>query len=1419
METNLQTRGSTKRFFRYLLGVIIITLQTSLSQAQLFTQDFNGAFPPVGPPQVSNPVGTGIADAGQGQVRWYRGDTTVVVDNGSAGLNPGRGGSGFAIVFNTYDIQAGGRASFLINNIDLSNVNPYGVLKFWMKNISGTDVVRVYARNGSNPFVQIGKASYGVYNDFTEITISLQAFSGGGNTTVDIAFEGTSDYGNDNMAIDDISVSTPAQMTYSSNSGYQKTQIDPYDKEIFRGINNQEVVRLRIKTIDVSNPLQLTGVYGKTTGTTSLTDVTGIKLWFTGSDSLFDAKTAIQLSSTITSPSTSIAFTNFARDLSSFDEGFTHFWITYDISTSAVLANSIDALLDSIKIGTTTYTVSNGNPAPSRIISVPRKFIKNAGLSTSVNGRGPATQFLFNKSMGIFPSSEYPNLAKGDIINTIAYDIATLGANQVAVSGTIKVYMSNTQNASFLKSTTWATAINDMTLVYDGPLTINPNVGSYEIPLTIPFEYTGSNMYIGFDWALSTPISTGAIYYCNSATVGGGNGNRSATSGTSSPTAITGSSAFRPSVHFGVISPANDLNIIAINTLSKLPRQAGAPHKVEAIVRNSGYNPVSAYNVNMSINGTNLFSSNKQVTLGWGESTTVTFDDFFPNNNGINTITVSVANDDKNSNNSLSYDQVVNPTTYSYSDGSAPFGALGYNTGAGIIANKYRANGGWLIDTVKVFIANTAAIETKKMFGVVLNSAGTIIAKSDTFTATANDLGKYVSFAIKTPKVVFNEDFYVGLSQVANAAGFFPVAYQTEIPVRRGAYYTAPASGGTPTEANTFGRFMIEASVGIPNPPQVVNIGVDTVICPGDSVILNAGNAGMTYLWSTGATTQTIVAKTSDTYSVTVRNDQGYPVTDSRVITLGPAPVSASIDTDYPKGACVGTPITFTTKGLNIGSAPTYVWRKNSTIIANANGASYTSSALSDNDTIRVTVTSNSACISGNNFASASIIVDVFPILPVSVNIASNATTQVCKLDPITFTASPTNGGTNPIYQWTINSSPISGENGVTFTTNTLSNNDTVRCLITPSESCDGQKLSNPIIVSILSPATAQFTSSVNTRTVQFTNTFTQTANFSWDFGDGGTSTSNNPSHTYTADGTYAVKLIAANNCGNDTVTNSVSIKTKDFSAAGIIGLSDACTQSNLAVIRLSVQNLRSDEAQNVNVAYQLNGGTVQTGTLATLAANATATVNFTQRANLSVDGSYTIRAWVNDAEDLDRSNDTTTFTVVNQARPNASFSNQIGINGAVAFTNTTTSDLTATYAWNFGDNATSTDANPSHTYTQSGTYTVNMIATSTCGSDTATQDVTVVVSGIALQANEKYVRAYPNPNNGLFNLTLQLTSADNILINVYNANGQIVHTQKLGYINNDNVSLDLSTLSPGIYNVNIQGQNTQITKRINIVR
>jgi PKD repeat protein len=87
---------------------------------------------------------------------------------------------------------------------------------------------------------------------------------------------------------------------------------------------------------------------------------------------------------------------------------------------------------------------------------------------------------------------------------------------------------------------------------------------------------------------------------------------------------------------------------------------------------------------------------------------------------------------------------------------------------------------------------------------------------------------------------------------------------------------------------------------------------------------------------------------------------------------------------------------------------------------------------------------------------------------------------------------------------------------------------------------------------------TASPTSGAAPLAVQFTDTSTGApTSWTWNFGDGASSTSQNPSHTYAAAGTYAVALTVANATGSDTVTKSGLISA----SSGSIGFQDMSTQ------------------------------------------------------------------------------------------------------------------------------------------------------------------------------------------------------------------------------------------------------------------
>ncbi|NLU55872.1 MAG: PKD domain-containing protein, partial [Methanosarcina thermophila] len=80
-------------------------------------------------------------------------------------------------------------------------------------------------------------------------------------------------------------------------------------------------------------------------------------------------------------------------------------------------------------------------------------------------------------------------------------------------------------------------------------------------------------------------------------------------------------------------------------------------------------------------------------------------------------------------------------------------------------------------------------------------------------------------------------------------------------------------------------------------------------------------------------------------------------------------------------------------------------------------------------------------------------------------------------------------------------------------------------------------------------PPVADFSSSVTEGyaplTVQFTDLSQNAAEWSWDFGDGASSSEQSPSHTYSAAGSYTVTLTVSNADGTDSKTGGISVAEK----------------------------------------------------------------------------------------------------------------------------------------------------------------------------------------------------------------------------------------------------------------------------------
>src|SRR5688572_29423604 len=227
----------------------------------------------------------------------------------------------------------------------------------------------------------------------------------------------------------------------------------------------------------------------------------------------------------------------------------------------------------------------------------------------------------------------------------------------------------------------------------------------------------------------------------------------------------------------------------------------------------------------------------------------------------------------------------------------------------------------------------------------------------------------------------------------------------------------------------------------------------------------NNGGSAPTYQWKingadvAGANSSTFTSSTlnnGDVVSVVMTSNESYTTTPTAVsnsITITAASVTPAVSiTASSTAICSGSSITFTATVNNGGSAPTYQWKINGADVAGANSSTFTSSSLNDGDAVSVVMTSNANCTTTPTASSNSISITTASVTP-AVSITANTTT-ICSGAPITFTATPTNGGSTPTYQWKVNGADVAGANSATYTSSTLNNGDIVTVVMTSNAGC-----------------------------------------------------------------------------------------------------------------------------------------------------------------------------------------------------------------------------------------------------------------------------------------------------------------------------------------------------------------------------
>ncbi|MEC4005923.1 hypothetical protein OX283_014735, partial [Flavobacterium sp. SUN052] len=570
--------------------------------------------------------------------------------------------------------------------------------------------------------------------------------------------------------------------------------------------------------------------------------------------------------------------------------------------------------------------------------------------------------------------------------------------------------------------------------------------------------------------------------------------------------------------------------------------------------------------------------------------------------------------------------------------------------------------------------------------------------------------------------------------------------------------YTVTTTGNACTVATATGVITV-------NPTLFASVSISataTTICAGTSVTFTATptNGGTpSYQWQVNGTD--VSGETASTFTTTTLNNNdsvtvvmtstatpcltGSPATSNAIsITVNPSLVASVSISASATTICAGTSVTFTATPTN-GGTPTYQWQVNGTDVSGQTASTFTTTTIANNDSVTVVMTSNATpCLTGSPATSNAISITVNPTLVASVSISASATT-ICAGTSVTFTATPTNGGT-PTYQWQVNGTDVSGQTASTFTTTTLNNNDSVTVVMTsnatpcltgsPATSNAISITVNPTLVASVSISATATTICAGT-SVTFTATPTNGGTPSYQWQVNGTDVSGETASTFTTttlannDSVTVVMTSTATPCltGSPATSNAISITVNPTLVASVSISASAttiCTGTSVTFTATPTNGGTPTYQWQVN-GTDVSGQTASTFTTTTLNNNDSVTVVMTSTATPCLTGSPA----TSNAISI-----TVNPTLVASVSISAS-ATTICAGTSVTFTATPTNGGTPTYQWQVnGTDVSGQTASTFTTTTLNNNDSVTVVMTSTAtpcltGSPATSNAISITVNPV----------------------------------------------------------------------------------------
>ncbi len=609
----------------------------------------------------------------------------------------------------------------------------------------------------------------------------------------------------------------------------------------------------------------------------------------------------------------------------------------------------------------------------------------------------------------------------------------------------------------------------------------------------------------------------------------------------------------------------------------------------------------------------------------------------------------------------------------------------------------------------------------------------------------------------------------------------------------------------TGTGGNTgSGPVMTNASAAVrrPNPirniqcfsggPCPVNASFNasaTTVCTGVAVTFTNTSTGATiYDWrqnnvnfaSTTNTTRTFGSAGSYVISLIAGNGT---CTDTATVTITVNAAPATPGTISGNATvCAGSANTYSVTA--VPGATSYTW----TLPGGWSGSSTTNSIATTAGTSggTISVTASNTCGTSSP-QTLSVTVESAPATPGT--ISGNAT--VCAGSANTYSVTAVPGATS--YTWTLPGgwSGSSTTNSIATTAGTSGGTISV----TASNTCGTSSPQSLTVTVESAPATPGTISGNATVCAGSANTYSVTAvpgatSYTWTLPGGwsGSSTTNSIATTAgTSGGTISVT--ASNTCGTSSPQSlQVTVESAPATPGNISGDATVCAGSANTYSVTAVPGA-------TGYTWTLPGGwsgSSTTNSIATTAGTSGGTISVTASNSCGTSAAQTLQVTVDPSPIADFGSTTTGQTVT--------------------FSDLSTNSPT-TWAWDFGDGATSTLQNPMHSYPSPGQYQVCLTVTNVCGTDSACH-ATDVLAGMS-QVQTMRFTVYPNPNTGIFTVSAMLNGMDDIEFTLWDLNGNSVWKTSLTAQNGPLQSqIDVRPFATGLYFLEIkQGGSREFHK------